>query len=164
MKIVHHTSTFLALEQQPTKFTKVTEIGMCAIGVGFFIWVLTLAKGLPWYAIAIGLLCPLFIFYLALRATTSIVCTFDRKLNLLLLKRENWFGEKVVRYPLNEIRDVRCKVIRGSEETDTYEIGIFLTSGSYVCLNEPTTSFDRHNTESIVSSIASFLNLYHLNV
>jgi hypothetical protein len=162
VKITRQTSTLLAIEQRPNKSTKVTYAVMCAVGIGFFIWVLTLAHGLPWYATTIGLLCPLFAFYLTLRATTAICCTFDKKSNLLILKRKNWFGEKVVRHYLNEIRAVRLKAYENKQdESDTFEIGIVLTSGSYVRLNEPSTSFDRTNTESIVSAIESFLNLHN---
>lgn len=125
------------------------------------IWVLTLAHGLPWYAIAVGLLFPFFPFYSTLRATTAIVFTFDKKNNLLVLKRTNWFGEKVIRHPLNELRAVRFRAYENKQdEGDTFEIGIILTSGSYVRLNEPSTSFHRANTESIVSAIESFLNLF----
>ncbi len=164
MKVIRHTSTLLAIEQRPTKSTKVSYAVLSAVAVGFFIGVLTIAHGLPWYAIAIGILCPLFLFYLTLRATTSIACTFDKKSNLLIIKRKNWLGDRVIRHYLNEIRSVRLKAFENKQdESDTFEIGIMLTSGSYVRLNEPSTSFDRNNTEAIVSSIASFLNLYHYN-
>jgi hypothetical protein len=165
VKIIHRTSTFLAIKQRPTKSTKVSHAVMSAVAIGFFIGVLTLAHGLPWYAIAIGLLCPFFSFYLTLKATTSIVCSFDKKSNLLIIKRKNWFGEHVIRHYVNEIRAVRLKAFENKQdEGDTFEIGIILTSGSYVRLNEPSTSFDRSNTESIVSAIASFLDLYHHNI
>jgi hypothetical protein len=159
MKVIRHTSTLLAIEQKPTTSTKVSEFVMCAMMIGFMIGVLTLAHGLPWYVTTVGLTFPIFPFYLTLRATTSIACTFDKKLNLLILKRKNWFREKVVRPPLNEIQDVRFKVHQNQDESDTYEIGIILVSGSYIRLNEPSTSFDRSNTDSVMSLIKSFLNL-----
>jgi hypothetical protein len=159
VKVIRQTSTLLAIEQKPTASTKVSYAAMCGIMIGFIIWVLTLAHGLPWYATMVGLIFPIFPFYLTFRATTSIACTFDKKLNLLLLKRKNWFGEKVIRHYFNEIQDVRFKVHQNQDESDSYEIRIILVSGSYVCLNVSSTSFDRSNTESIVSVIKSFLNL-----
>jgi hypothetical protein len=165
VKIIRQTATLLAIEQYPTKSTKVIYTVMCVVGIGFFIWVLTLAHGLPWYATTIGLLFPILPFYLALKATTAIACTFDKNSNLLVIKRKNWFGEKVIQHYLNEIRSIRFKAYENKQdEGDTFEIGIILTSGSYVRLNEPSTSFDRTNTESIVSSIQSFLNLHSLNI
>jgi hypothetical protein len=160
VKIIRQNSTLLAIEQLPNKSTKVAHAVMSAVAIGFFIGVLILAHGLPWYAIAIGLFCPFVSFYLTLKATTEIVFKFDKKSNLLVIKRKNWFGEKVIQHYLNEIRSIRFKVYENKQdEGDTFEIGIILTSGSYVRLNEPSTSFDRANTESIASSINSFLNL-----
>lgn len=165
MKVVRQTSTLLAIEQQPTPETQVSYAVLCAVGIGFFIWVLTLAHGLPWYATTIGLIVPSWFFYLSLSATTSIACKFDKKLDLLILKRKNWFGNKVLRYHLSEIQSVRFKAYEHKQdESDTFEIGIMLVSGSYVRLNEPSTSFDRRHTEEIVSSIESFLNLHHLSM
>jgi hypothetical protein len=163
MKVSHRTSTCLTLEHQPSQSIRVTEVVMCAIGIGFFIWVLiTMATVLPWYATTIGLLCPIFIFYLAQKTTAALVCTLDKKLSLLLLKRKNWFGEKVTKHHLHEIQDVRVKVFQHRDEDgyhETYEIRIILVSGSYLSLNEPSTSFDRRKIEAIVESIRSFLNL-----
>jgi hypothetical protein len=162
MKVSQRTANCLIIENQPSQSTKVTEVVMCAIGIGFFIWVLTMASVLPWYATAIGLLCPIFIFYLAQKATATIVCTLDKKLNLLLLKRKNWLGKKVTKHHLNEIQDIRLKVFQHRDENgyhETYEVRIILVSGSYLSLNEPSTSFDRSNSEAIVESIKSFLNL-----
>ena len=108
----------------------------------------------------VGILFPIFPLYLTLKATTAIACTFDKKLNLMTLKRKNWFGEKVVRHHLSGIRDIQLKVIdKNQDESDTYEVGIILGSGAYLCLNEPTTSFDRNSTESLVSTLKSFLDL-----
>jgi hypothetical protein len=141
VKIIRKTSTFLAIEQRPTTSTKVSYTVICAVGIGFLIWVLILAHGLPWYTMAIGLIGSIWLFYLALRATNSIICTFDKKLNLLILKQKNWFGEKVHRHHLNEIQSVRFKAFKNKQdEADTFEIGIMLVSGSYVRLNEPSTS------------------------
>ncbi|WP_310487372.1 hypothetical protein [Chamaesiphon sp. VAR_69_metabat_338] len=161
MKIIRQTATLLAIDQQPSTGSKREYAVLFAVGVGFFIWVLTLAHGLPWYAIVIGLLVPVWIFYLTLRAMTSIACTFDKKLNLLILKRKSWLSEKVFQHHLSEIQSVHSKVFHDPDGDDTYEIGIDLRSGSYLRLNEPSTSFDQSNTEAIVSAIESFLNLYH---
>ncbi len=155
------------IEQRPTIQTKQIEVVTCVIMIGFFIWVLTLAHGLPWYATAIGLAIPTFSFYQTVRSITLIICAFDKKLNLLTVKRKNWFGEKVIQHYLNEIQTVRIKVVQvvnDNEPSDTFEIGIVLASGFYVRLNEASTSFDRINTEAIVSSIESFLNLHHLSI
>jgi hypothetical protein len=165
VKIIRKTSTLLMIEQRPTIQTKQIEVVTCVIMIGFFIWVLTLAHGLPWYATAIGLAIPTFSFYQTVRSITLIICAFDKKLNLLTVKRKNWFGEKVIQHYLNEIQSVRFKAFENKQdEADTFEIGIMLVSGSYVRLNEPSTSFDRINTEAIVSSIESFLNLHHLSM
>jgi hypothetical protein len=163
MKITHQTPNLLVIEQRPDISIERAYAMFSVVLVGFLAFVLVLARTLPWYATAVGLLFTAFMISTIPKEITATVCTLDKKANLLTMKRKNWFGEKEVRYDLHEIQSTEFKSsvtdAGENERVEVYEILFVLRSGSYLQLNKPTVHCNRDRTEPIFSSLKAFLNL-----
>ncbi len=163
MKIARQTPSSLVIEQRPTTSAEIAYAGLSIVLIGLLAGVLFLSGTLPWYATVVGLLFPILMLPMILKETTATFCTCDKKANLFMLQRKNWFMGKVFRYRLNEIRSIQFKssvtTAGENERVEVYEIGFVLESGSYLQLNKPTVQCDRDRTEPIFFSLKAFLNL-----
>lgn len=108
-------------------------VGLCISGFFFFLSLLIMA------------LCPV------------ITCSFDKELDRMTIKRQRWFGEKILEYSINEISDVKVED-SSTDDGSVYRVTLTLSSGENV---SPTRSYTSGFEEKqyIAKLIKSFLNL-----
>jgi hypothetical protein len=86
-----------------------------------------------------------------------ITCTFDKELDRMTIKRQRWFGEKILEHSINEISDVNVED-SSTDDGWVYRVTLTLSSGENVSLTRSYTS-GFEEKQYIAKLIKSFLNL-----
>lgn len=94
-------------------------LGYTGFGVGFFFVLLS---------------------FLVLAASPVVTCIFDKELNSMIIRRQQWFYEKIFEHPLNEILDI--KVESAGDDDWMYRVNILLTSGEIPLSYSYTSGFE----------------------
>lgn len=102
-----------------------------------------------------------FFFFLSLLiiALSSVkTCTFDKERSRMTIKRQHWFGEKILEHSINEISDVQIEHTSSSEGSRIYRVTLILSSGEKLPLTRSYTS-GIEEKQYIANLIKYFLNL-----
>ncbi|MGB3654411.1 MAG: hypothetical protein WBA41_24825 [Rivularia sp. (in: cyanobacteria)] len=154
MKVVQRSQNLLILQERPLFLWIIAGV---SIPLGFFI-IASLIKNQDnqFWTILLGgvfIASGLFSIYVSPFATYR----FDRTLGNFILKRKGLSGIKVIKYHLNEIKDVQVEESISSDG-NTYRVTIVLVSGEQLPLTHYYTS-GKSGKYKAVSCIKSFLNI-----
>jgi hypothetical protein len=95
--------------------------------------------------------------YSCKRSNGQIVCTFDKTLGKVIVKRDSWVGDSVIEAKLREILGVDIDVVRVNR-SNSYNVVIKLESEEEIYLSAGPM-FTADSAEKTFEAIANFLQL-----
>lgn len=101
-----------------------------------------------------------FLFFLSLltMALSSVkTFTFDKERDRMTIKRQYWFGKKILNHSINEISDVEVEYSSGNAGS-VYRVTLILSSGEKLPLTRSYTS-GIEEKQYIANLVKGFLNL-----
>lgn len=98
-----------------------------------------------------------FLSFLTIAQSSVKTCTFDKERDRMTIKRQYWFGEKILNHSINEISDVEVEYSSGNGGS-VYRVTLILSSGEQLPLTRSYTS-GIEEKQRIAELIKNFLNL-----
>jgi tetratricopeptide (TPR) repeat protein len=153
MKIVEQTQTKLVLRKFPW------FIACFAI-----FWLALSISGMLFVGHNIILILLVVIVFLAIVSPLCeiVICTFDKSLNSMTLKRQTLLKTKLIERSIEAISGIKLEVMSG-DNLDAYRVSIMFASGKCVPLTSVYTSGLR-DKEKTAEAIATFLNVSNYGV
>lgn len=146
MKIVKQTPTKVSIRDgqgNPKLF------GSILIVAGLILMLINLYGGVT--LAVVGLLIAVFI--------EEVILSVDKTLDRVTLKRQSMVSTKVIwEHQIQEIREVRVKEYKDSDDSLTYRINLLLTGGEQIPLYN-FDSFGKLTVQKIVDRVQAYLNL-----